>query len=170
MYFMGTIKQVYEKFTAAYNAIPETISNTVAQTPDVLLDLNRDQLLQGRDADGKLLSPTYTNDPYFSTPERGESYSKMKHLMKVEHRSRMTYAELYGEKPTDVPNLIITGPFHAGFFIRTSRDSYTIGSGYRDAAEISAKYHDRVYGLAPKSKEFYYRGFIRPAIVGLYKK
>jgi hypothetical protein len=173
---MGTIREVYERFSAAYAAIPDAVSEVVSRTPDVLLDLNRDQLLQGRDADGELLSPTYMNDPYFNTEESGRwfhnagGYFKMKRFLENLHRQRMTYAELYGEKPTDVPNLIITGPFQNSFFIRVSRDSYTIGATYVDADDISAKYKNRVYGLAPKSREFYYFGFIRPAILLLYEK
>jgi hypothetical protein len=167
---MGTVRQVYEHFLAAHEAIPDVVSNVVARTSDVILDLNRDQLLQGRDADGKLLSPTYTEDSYFKSREAAGRYSKMKYLQEVAHRRMMVYAELYGEKPADVPNLIVTGPFHGSFFISTSMDSYTIGATYRDADDISAKYKNRVYGLAPRSKEFYYFSFIRPAILSLYKK
>jgi hypothetical protein len=167
---MGTIRQVYEHFSAAYEAIPDVVSDVVARTPDVILDLNRDQLLQGRDADGNLLSPTYTNDPYFKTREAAGRYAKMKYNWEEAHRQRMSYAELYGEKPADVPNLIVTGPFQDSMFVQTSMDSYTIDSMYKDADDISAKYKNRVYGLAPKSKEFYYFGFIRPAILSLYKK
>lgn len=167
---MGTIKQVMECYKKAYDSIPEVIANTVQETSDVLLKLNKDQLLQGRDADGNLLSPTYTSDPYFKTPEHARRYSRMKHLLEVIHRSRMSYVALYGEKPTDVPNLIVTGSFQDGMFISVTKDSYTIDSTYKDANDINAKYNYRVYGLALKSREFYYFGFIRWKILELYKK
>jgi hypothetical protein len=167
---MGTVKQVYEKFSAAYRAIPETISNTVDQTQDVLLDINRDQMLQGRDADGNLLAPTYTNDPYFKTPEAAGRYSKMKYILEVVHRNRIRNAELYGEKPTDVPNLIVTGPFQNNMFIRVTKSSYEIGSTYGDANDINSKYKNRVFGIAPRYKAYYWFNYLRKAIFGLYKK
>jgi hypothetical protein len=167
---MGTIKRVYEKFSAAYQAVPETISNTVEQTQDVLLNMNRDQMLQGRDADGNLFAPTYTNDPYFETPDQAARYSKMKYLLEVKHRSRMQGVGLYGEKPTDVPNLIVTGPFQDGMFIRVTKEAYEIGSTYEDADDINAKYKNRAFGIAPLYKAFYWTNYLRGKILDLYKK
>jgi hypothetical protein len=167
---MGTIREIKEKYERAYNAIPDVVADRVAQTSDVILDLNKDQLLQGRNADGELLSPTYTNDPYFETPDAADRYFRMKRALEGHHRARMRYVELYGEKPIDVPNLIVTGPFQDSMFIRTTRTFYVINSMYQDANEINEKYKGRVFGLAPKTREFYYFGFIRRSILELYKK
>ena len=179
---MGTIRQVKEKYERAFNALPDTIANVVQQTSDVLIDLNRDQLLQGRDADGELLKPTYTEDPYFSTEaatrmwprltprERADKYYKMKKDWEATHKARMTYVELYGQKPDNVPNLLITGNwFFNFFFVNVTKEAYTLGSTGYVADDIKQKY-PRVFGIAPKSAEFYYFSFIRPAIERLYKQ
>ena len=170
---MGTIKQVCERYKMAYEALPDAISNTVNRTQDVLLDLNRDQLLQGRDADGKVLMPPYMQDPYFKTREAALRYLRMKIALEASHKSLMRYfagIQTYPEKSKGTPNLIVTGQFHGGFFITVTKSTYTIDSMYKDADDINMKYNGRVYGLAPKSKEFYYFGYIRPAIKEVYGK
>jgi len=166
---MGTIKAVMDKYLRAYRSLDSLLPSLVSETSDVILDLNRDQLLQGRDADGNLLYPTYLNDPYFKSYKAAERYSRMKYLLESRHIRRMSFPLLYGEKPTDVPNLIVRGNFHEGMFIRVSKDSYTIDSSYTEADDINAKYRHRVYGLAPKSVEYYYFGWIRPRILNHYK-
>jgi hypothetical protein len=175
---MGTVKQVKEAFEKAYNSIPEAVAMRVQETQDVLLDLNRDQLLQGRDADGKVLKPGYLQDPYFDSEESGRwfhrarSYLKMKIGLEAAHRGRMRFGsvELFPDKNKNTPNLIITGPFQDSMFIRVTKESYTIGSTYKDEDDISAKYKDRVFGIAPKTKWYYYFAYIRQVIEKLYKK
>jgi hypothetical protein len=169
---MGTIRQVKERYERAYLAIPGAVAATVARTSDVLLDLNKDQMLQGRDADGNVLTPGYLQDDYFETREQALRYLRMKIMLENVHlgRRRFTGVQLYPDKNSNTPNLIVTGPFHNGMFIRVTQDAYTIDSSYADADDINAKYNNRVYGLAPKSREFYYFGFIRRAILELYKK
>ena len=168
---MGTIKQIKDRYVAAYNALMPAIAETVQQTSGDIMALNRDQLLQGRDADGNLISPTYMQDPYFKSQEAAAKYSKMKYMMEEGHKQRMTFPEMYGEKPTDVPNLLVTGTlFFNHFFISVTREAYTIGSTGEAAPDIEQKYNNRLYGLTPKSKEFYYFMFIRPTIREVYGK
>ena len=52
---------------------PEVIEFCVQNWFYELVDLNRDQLLLGRNTDGELLSPTYQNDPYFRTSAQAQS-------------------------------------------------------------------------------------------------
>ena len=166
---MGTIKQVKEKFERAYNALPRAIADKVMQTQDVLLDLNRDQLLSGRNADGETITPSYTQDPFFKSREQAERYLKIKQGLESEHKGRMRFVQLCPEKGSDTPNLIVNGRlFHNYFFIKVTNEAYKIGSTGEAAADIESKYNNRVFGLAPKSKEFYYFGFIRPLIKELY--
>ena len=170
---MGTIRSVKERYEKAYAALPEAIFNTVQRTSDVLLDLNRDQLLQGRDADGKVLTPGYLQDDYFKTTESARRYLRKKIVLEEIHRLRMRFStgiQLYPGKNANTPNLIVTGHFHDGFFINITRDAYTISSSYDDADDINRKYNGRVYGLAPKSKQFYYFNYIRPTIKEVYGK
>jgi len=166
---MATIREIKEKYEKAYNALHDTISGVVQQNQDVLINLNRDQLLQGRDASGQLFNPTYTQDPFFKTKEKAQRYLKKKKNLESEHRARLSFSELYGRKPDDVPNLLVTGAwFFNHFFINTTKNEYTINSNGLVASDIAQKY-PHVYGIAPKSAEWFYFNYIRPAIVTLYK-
>jgi hypothetical protein len=169
---MGTIRQVKEKFENAYNSIPDAVAETVQRTSDVLLDLNKDQLLAGRDADGNVLNTGYLQDPYFLTQKMAMSYLRKKIRLDGAHRERISFpgAHLFPEKHVNTPNLIITGAFQDSMFIKTTKDSYSIGATYEDADAISAKYNHRIYGEAPQSKTFYYFNYIRDAILSLFRK
>jgi len=166
---MGTVKQVAERYMKAYAALPDAIANTVQKSQDDLLSLNRDQLLQGRDTDGDLLSPTYLQDTYFSSVEKAANYMKMKYKLESGHKQSMAHPDQYGDKPPDVPNLLVTGTmFFNHFFIRVTKEAYTIGSTGEAAPDIEQKYNNRVYGLAPRSKEYYYYQYIRSTIKMVY--
>ena len=179
---MCTIKRFVEKYKKAYNELPEAIFNTVQQISDVLLDLNKDQLLQGRDADGNILTPGYLQDDYFPTSKMAQAYLRKKIRLEQIHWARMRFLtgiELYPGKNENTPNLIVTGPFHDGFFIKATKGSfdkldaigeYTIDSSYEDADDINSKYKGRVYGHAPRSKAFIYFTYIRPTIERVYRQ
>lgn len=169
---MGTIKQIRDRYAQAYSSLSDVVSETVAKTADVILDLNRDQMLYGRDADGEVFTPGYLQDPFFETKAEAEHYLRMKMFLENVHKGRVRYTgvQLFPDKNANTPNLIVTGPFQNSMFIRTTKDSYTIDSSYVEADEINDKYRGRVYGLAPRSKEFYYTNWLRPAIMRHYKK
>ncbi|MCL1933052.1 MAG: hypothetical protein FWF53_04465 [Candidatus Azobacteroides sp.] len=177
---MGTIKAIKEKYENAYNQIGGTLSKVVSDNRDVLLDLNRDQLLYGRDAKGEVLTPEYTNDPYFDkfkNPTKAASnYKKMKRASEDFHYGMIRYSgvQLFPNKNDDTPNLIVNGSrFMNHLFINTGSDQYEIGSTGIAADDIQKKYEGYghpIFGLAPASKKYFYFGWVRPAILKLYKK
>lgn len=144
--------------------VDDIVDRVVEEKKDVLLSLNRDQMLLGRDASGEILSPGYTEDPYFKTKKKAESYKRLKQKLESSHKSRLTNVQLYPEKASNTPNLIVTGPFQNEMFITPKKGSYEIGSTYVDAADINTKYNNNVFGLAPKSKEYFYEHFIKPEL------
>jgi len=176
---MGTIKAIKEKYEKAYNQIDSTLSKVVSSNQDVLLDLNRDQLLYGRDANGDVITPDYMSDPYFDkfkNPMKAASnYKNMKRKLEDAHRGMIKYlgVQLFPDKKDDTPNLIVTGTwFMDHLFINIGTDKYEIGSTGKAADDIQNKYEGYghpVFGLALKSKEYFYFGWIRPAILALYK-
>lgn len=168
---MATIKAFTDNFKSFYDTLHDAITEEVNNTKDVLLNLNKDQLLYGRDADGNLLAPTYLNDPFFKTKAAAERYYKMKQRLEASHISRIRFGniQLFAPKPSDVPNLIVNGMFQDRFVINVSGKSFTIDSSYIDGDDINNKYKGRVYGLAPVSKEFYYRHYVRATIFRHYK-
>jgi hypothetical protein len=167
-----TIREYYERFHQFYTTLPEAIAGEVERTQDVLLSLNEDQLLYGRDANGNVLTPGYMDDPYFQkfkNPLKAASnYMKMKKKLEDEHWSRIKYGnvQLFPDKSPGTPNLLVNGNWFMNYlFISTDKESYTIGSTGRVSGDIEKKYAGYghpVYGLAPVSAEYYYFGFIRP--------
>ncbi|MDR0680856.1 MAG: hypothetical protein LBG15_03235 [Dysgonamonadaceae bacterium] len=172
---MATITGFKRKFDEFIKSMPDILANEVERSQDVILGLNEDQILYGRDAFGNLLKPGYTDDPYFNKfknpGKAAERYKKYKEKLKHIHRERIYNigVQLFPDKPEDTPNLLINGNWFMNFlFINVSESSYTLGSNGRVASDIEAKY-EKVFGLAPASKVYYWNGFIRPAIIRGYE-
>lgn len=177
---MGTIKGVKEHYENAYNSIGSAVSSVVSSNQDVLLDLNRDQLLYGRDAKGNVLTPGYMEDPYFDKykdPIKAASrYKNRKRALEDDHWEMIRYpgVQFFPDKSDDTPNLIIDGSlFMSYLYVKASGDKYELGSTGQAADDIQKKYEGfghPVFGLALASKKYFYFGWIRSAILKLYKK
>lgn len=150
--------------------ISDVVGDVVSRERGVLLSLNKDQMLLGRNTDGKPFRPTYLNDPYFKTREQAKAYAAMKKKLESEHHARIENPTLYPEKSPNTPNLIVTGPFQDGMFITTDTKSFLIGSTYADSDEIESKYDNLVFGISPESKKFFYEHYIHPELLKLLKK
>ena len=145
--------------------VHEIVNQVVSDNSDVLLSLNRDQMLLGRNSDGDELGPNYLQDPYFKSREAAERYARMKYALEPSHVGLIWNPQLFPDKSKDTPNLIVTGSFQDAMFISVSGGKYNIGSTYVDASDISQKYNNKVFGLAPQSKEYFYRQWILPELL-----
>ena len=85
----------YTKIQENIKNIPAVINGIVARDKDILLSLNRDQMLLGRNAEGEVLTPSYLNDPYFKSNLQAEAYARMKYKLEQEHKARI-------ENPTHI--------------------------------------------------------------------
>lgn len=150
--------------------IPDYVTKVVDKEKEVLLSLNRDQMLLGRNAEGSILTPGYLEDPYFDAPAQAEAYARMKYRLEAEHKARIENPSIYPDKGRNTPNLIVTGPFQDNMFILTEGDSFEIGSTYSDSHDIETKYNDLVFGIAPESKEFFWKYYLHPALQKLLMK
>jgi hypothetical protein len=177
---LGAYKRKFENFRSG---LMQVVEDEVKNTIDVVIDLNQAQLLYGRDANGELLTPSYPDDPYFKgDKEAAERYMENKNRMLSNHKERrdhrivplMGHIQLFPEKPEETPNLIINGMwFHNFFYANASGGKYTIGSTGIKADAIQEKYESYghpVFGLAKPSRDYYFRGFIKPAILRSYKQ
>jgi hypothetical protein len=177
---MGTIKAVKEHYERAYNSIESAVERVVSDNSDVLLDLNRDQLLYGRDAKGVTITPGYMDDPYFykfRTPLKAAlNYKNRKRELEDRHYGMIRYSgiQLFPDKSDDTPNLIVNGNWFMNYmYANISGNSYEISSTGIATGDIQQKYEGfghPIFGLALVSKKYFYFGWIRPAILNLYKK
>lgn len=157
-----------ERVEKAVENVPFFLSKAAIVHQNVILSLNRDQMLSGRDAEGELLTPDYLSDPFFTTPEANvtaEGYANMKHFLEPSHKARLHNPMIYPDKPKNTPNLIVTGPFQNKMFIEIGYKTYNIGSSYPDSGDINDKYNGLVFGLAPKSNDFVWREYIRSHLI-----
>jgi hypothetical protein len=122
----------------------ETVSECVEVTREQMLYYNRLQLLHGLDQEGNYLSPKYSEDPYFKSPESAKRYAEWK--SRIEPKT---------DKPFDVPNLYITGRYHESIEIDVEPSKYVISSSDPNAASIENKFTQKVYGLSPDYKAIY---------------
>lgn len=157
---------IFKRLSDTVKDIDNIVNKVVEDNKDILLSLNRDQMLLGRDSQGDILSPSYLQDPYFNTPQAAQSYARMKYALESSHNSRLwAPVQLYPEKDRNTPNLIVTGLFQGAMYITTGSGKYTLGSNYINSPDIETKYRNRVFGLAPRSKEYFYLEVIKPEII-----
>lgn len=136
--------------------IDRCLNEVVEKNAHELLELNRDQMLLGRNSSGDPFTPDYLSDSYFKTPVAAKAYADMKYRLESVHRARIRLPLNWPDKDKNTPNLIVTGQFQDGMYIRVAQGSFTIDSTYVDSRDIEAKYNGQVFGLAPLAKEFWW--------------
>jgi hypothetical protein len=165
---MGTIKQIKERYEILTGSLMDVVAKEVSASSDVIMNMNQDQLLYGRNALGEELTPGYLSDPYFKTFEKAREYFYMKMDWEAEHKGRIYYfgIQLFPEKDRNTPNLLVNGNwFFNHFFIEVNKETYTIGSTGVASPDIELKYGKKIFGLAPQSKQYYYRHWLLPVIL-----
>lgn len=167
---IGEIIKRLTKIQDEFEKMPEIIGNIVSREKDILLSLNKDQMLLGRNTDGKPFRPTYLNDPYFKTSEQAKAYAARKKSLESKHNARIENPTIYPPKGANTPNLIVTGPFQDSMYIVSGNRSFLIGSTYEDSDDIESKYKNLVFGISPESKAFFYKHYIYPELKKILKK
>lgn len=118
------------------------IAEVVSENPNRVLDLNRKQLLRGQGKDGKLLSPKYSEDPWFKSAESANRYALWKQ-------------KLNPEAPFDTPDLYINGRTHNAMQGQVSGAVFHIETTVPWAADLDRKYNGNELGLNEQSLEEY---------------
>lgn len=126
----------------------------IAETKGPLLDLNREQLMEGKRRDGKDVTPSYFEDPYFESVEEAVGYSDWKdEITPNSIRKRGT------------PNLFIIGKFHYSIDIKLSPFKIEFLSSSPIAKDIRKKYGPLIYSLNTEKKIKYLQSWLRPQFI-----
>jgi hypothetical protein len=121
----------------------ETIAgDALRDHQDRYVELNKEQLLEGKLSTGMDITPSYLSDPYFKTPAAAQKYSDWK--------DKITPNPKRGK---GVPNLFIIGSFHNSISMEIKKDSYEILSDYKDAGDIMSKFTENIFGLDEEKAE-----------------
>ena len=158
------IKKV-EKFRERYVKVEAT---SLRNHKQVILSLQRDQLLAGQTNEGRKLSPTYTSDPYFKTKKSADSYLAKKRSKEQRHAAMIRY-NLFAAKDSNTPNLIFANSLNASQFQRKLRVNITgnklvIMSIWSRAKSVEAKY-PKALGLNKTSAKFLWNYTVREDLV-----
>lgn len=133
-----------------------------------------EQLIAGQDREGKHITPTYDDDPFF---EQEGFWHKRNAAYKAWKR---TIAPITGggevlglsPRPDAVPNLFIDGTFYSEVNARNIPNGVTIDPGTGNGPEIVAKYegagHD-ILNMGPTAIEYFNQNIMLPAIGDFFK-
>lgn len=124
----------------------------VSQHTDELADLNRKQLMAGKNNKGELLGPKHSENPFFKTPESAMRYAAWK--------KRIT-----PETPFDIPNLFINGQFHGTISFRREAELLIADSSSPIAGDIESTYNNTALGLDTDSIETVKQDIIRSPLI-----
>lgn len=124
---MATVKEMLNRLQSL--DLHRIVKPLIGKNKDLMLDLNRDQMVHGRRSDGSAIQPEYT---YFT---------RLSKLRK-------------GMNP-DVVTLYDTGGFYRKMFLDVGADEIEIDSTDPKSEDLKDKYGEHIFGLTPGSREQY---------------
>lgn len=135
------IKQLIDNLTAF--DFGQELTEIVVNYADVLGDLQREQMSEGRGVDGEYIRPFYSEDPYFKTAKAAADYANWKERITPNPK-----------RPKDVPNLLINGYFYSSLKAKVEGDVFEIDSNVSLGEKVLDE-HPNAQGLnAEKRLEF----------------
>lgn len=132
----------------------ELTKEVISQNANDVEDLNRVQLYKGLDADGKFLSPKYSEDPFFKSKESALRYAQWKKQITP-----------HPDRPLDVPNLYITGRYHYSRTVVVEGEKIAFRSDDPNSSKIKAKFKN-IDGLTDESIQEFRKEKLYPQLVG----
>jgi len=113
----------------------------VADNSEKLVELQREQMLEGRGIDGEYIRPFYSENPYFKTPEAAKRYAAWK--------KRITPND---KRPEDVPNLFVDGTLHRSLFAKVENQTFSILTNVSFGEKVF-EVHKNAQGLDEESRK-----------------
>jgi hypothetical protein len=130
----------------------------VTNNLDKVIELQQEQMMEGKGVDGEFIRPFYSENPYFKTPEAAHKYALWK--AKITPNSK---------RPLDVPNLYINGYYQGSIKARVSAKTLAIGSdsSISDAVE---DVHKNALGLNAEKRLQFATEITLPEITKAFKE
>lgn len=152
---MATIAEMLKRWEAL--DLEDIGGEVVQDTEEELLEANREQMLSGRTSEGTLITPSYSEDPYFNSKEAAMRYAQWK--------SRISP---HPDRPIDTPNLFINGKYHASIDLQVTGDTVNYTTNWGEGIDIENKFKD-IRGLSPENTNVYRREYLFPGMVRIIK-
>lgn len=161
---MASIEEVYDVIHKIATGIEDECAVCLDDNKDIVEGLIREQLYSGQNGKGKLLHPTYENDPFFEEPgrwyHRGKQYKHWKEAITPPIGSEVLFLP---PRPVEVPNLFITGRFHDSITAKLVDGGLDIDTvGFADGLSIKEKYGDDIFMLGDIGRKYFAENILRP--------
>ena len=159
-----------EVFDLLADNIEDAVVNCMLANGEAFAVMIREQLYSGIDGNNSYLSPTYDEDPYFLEPGpwqgRAEQYKRWKADITPPVQSELLFLP---PRPTEVPNLFITGMFHESITYSQELDGLRIyTSGFQDGPIIESKYGEQIFMPTETAKEYFNVNYLIPALESFF--
>lgn len=151
----GKLNGIVAQMADIERIMAEACADVFSGKSDECVEQVRRQLMEGLSGSGEPLRPTYTEDPYFSSPQQAEAYVTMK-------------KERFGVDcpPNGSPNMYINGHFHNSLHMEVHDSECSVESTASFADEIWAKFGKENFGISDK----FFAEEIKPLIISTIKQ
>lgn len=140
---MATISELKKRLQEL--KMVEIADQAINDTSETFLDLNREQLMEGKRRDGTDISPSYFEDlTYFKSIDSATRYSEWK--------DRITPNP---KRKKGVPNLYINGFFHNSIVMSATGEEIKSSSPFSGYDSIIGKFTDKIHGLDIEKRTIY---------------
>lgn len=149
-----TIDKLIQHYKSILEKIPETVESAIYENEKQIIQLQKNQLYDGKSNTGEDLHPLYTEDPYFKTQGQAKGYIRYKQMITPNPR-----------RNPNAPNLYINGYIHRNIRIvkESGNITFDFNSNVDFAESVKAKY-DNLLGLNPTNQEQVNNELIIPKI------
>ena len=177
-----TIAEVTDVISKIAAGLKDVCVECLQNNADVIRNSISEQLYSGLDGDGKHLTPTYLDDPYFTSRKTpwyhyDEDTGKEYHGAVGYKQWKMDItppegSEMLGlpPRPDNVPNLFIDGTFHNSLEYSMGEESVIIISGDANGSDIVAKYGPKILTIGSAAVRYFNQTYMWPAIDEFYQK
>lgn len=169
IFIMG-IEEVANIIKKISDGFEEACIQCLSDNSGIVLRAVTEQLYSGLDGDGKHLSPTYDDDPFFE--EEGPWYHRAKDYKAWKYSiTPPVSGTMLGlpPRPDEVPNLFINGKFYSEITASRKGDVLVVDPGNGDGPSIVAKYGDEILNMGPTAISYFNTTYMLPAIDSFFK-
>lgn len=138
--------------------LPSIINDEFAKREDHIINMNLDQLWDGKDIDGNDIRPFYSEDPYFKTKKQALAYKAWK--QKITPNSK---------RNPDAPNLYITGEYYRSKVLQLNNDEIVFKTTSPLGNNIEAN-HKNIEGLNEEHYNIVVNDYIKPRLINELKE
>ena len=133
---MEALERMINGAQAAQTMLGQWVKEELSPLSGFVVDMVRAQLMDGKAADGRDLSPSYLKDPYFETRKQAVAYMLYKQRITPNPRRNRT-----------APNLYITGEFHNSLYAEMGAEAMEIRTASAWGEGVMNKYGRESFGL-----------------------